>query len=171
MKSNIIRVYELLSGNGSDVHKLTAHVRMLLDFENDDPAGPGDMAPRDQWHHYINPKGRVHLVAVVLDLWTAFDAIFKAHGKQQRINSTKITPENASQYREHVLQRRQLLALENGPQPLNKPAQVREWMDNSRPRLAEGDEKYQVWVVALEAYVRGIWDAFEKDQTLGGTGS
>lgn len=33
MKSNQIRVYELLSGNGSDVHKLTAHVQMLLDFE------------------------------------------------------------------------------------------------------------------------------------------
>ncbi|KAF5565292.1 fumarate hydratase [Fusarium phyllophilum] len=47
-------------------------------------------------------------------------------------------------------------------------AQVREWLDNSLPRLSEGDEKYQVWVVALEAYVRGIRDAFENDQTLGG---
>lgn len=41
-------------------------------------------------------------------------------------------------------------------------------MNNSLPRLGEGDEKYQVWVVALEAYVRGIRDAFEKDPTLGG---
>ncbi|RBA18732.1 hypothetical protein FPRO05_10380 [Fusarium proliferatum] len=107
----------------------------------DDPAGLGDMAPGDQWHHYINPTGRVHLVAVVLDVWTAFDTILKAHGKQYNINSTKNNPENASRYRPHVLQRRQLLALQNGPRPLNNPAQVREWMNNSRPRLAEGDEK------------------------------
>ncbi|PNP82379.1 hypothetical protein FNYG_04088 [Fusarium nygamai] len=32
-------VHELLTGNASDVHKLTQHVQMLLDFENDDPAG------------------------------------------------------------------------------------------------------------------------------------
>ncbi|SCV35874.1 uncharacterized protein FFB14_05775 [Fusarium fujikuroi] len=98
----------------------------------DDPAGPGDMAP-------------------VLDLWTAFDTILKAHGKQYSINSTKNNPENASRYRQHVLQRRQLLALQNGSRPLNNPAQVRE-----------------LWVVALEAFVHRIWDTFEKDQTLGG---
>ncbi|KAF5664367.1 hypothetical protein FDENT_12891 [Fusarium denticulatum] len=68
--------------------------------------------------------GRLRLVVVVLDLRTDFDAILKAHGKQYVINSTKYTPENARQYKEHV--------------------------------------------IAFEAYVGGIRDAFEKDQTLGG---
>ncbi|KAF4485616.1 hypothetical protein FAGAP_11540 [Fusarium agapanthi] len=38
-------------------------------------------------NHLINPMGRVYLVAVVLDLWTVFDAILKAHGKEFGINS------------------------------------------------------------------------------------
>ncbi|KAG5752087.1 hypothetical protein H9Q69_008888 [Fusarium xylarioides] len=105
MESDLTRVYELLTGNASDVHKLTEHVKMPLDFENDDPAGPGAMSPGDKWHHYINPMGRVRLVAVVLDLWTAFDAILKAHGKEYGIDSTNYTPEHARQYREHVIQR------------------------------------------------------------------
>ncbi|KAF5598974.1 hypothetical protein FPCIR_2620 [Fusarium pseudocircinatum] len=99
---------------------------------NDTPAGPVDMAPGDKWHHHINPMGRLRLVVVVLGLWTAIDAILKAHGKQYVINSTNYTPKNAKRYREH--------------------AQVREWLDNNRLRLVEGDDKHQVWVVAVEAY-------------------
>ncbi|KAF5254202.1 hypothetical protein FANTH_1084 [Fusarium anthophilum] len=70
--------------------QLTEHVQILLDFENEDPASSGDMAPGGEMaslNHLITPMGRVYLVAVVLDLWTVFNAILNAHGKEFGINS------------------------------------------------------------------------------------
>ncbi|KAF5672894.1 hypothetical protein FCIRC_8177 [Fusarium circinatum] len=106
-------------------------------------------------NHLITPMGRVYVVAVVLDFWTVFNAILKAHSKEFGINS------GGMQSKEHFMQLRQLLALQNRPRPLNDPYELETQCFCPLSLIA---------IIGSGTRMTGQLPpcAFEEDQTLGG---
>ncbi|KAF4443686.1 hypothetical protein F53441_11378 [Fusarium austroafricanum] len=68
-------------------------------------------------------------------------------------------------YRAEVMQRRQLLAMQNGVRPID-PDAARDWDLRNMLREDPNDSGYKLWLVMLEAFAEGVLAALNADDTL-----
>ncbi|KAF4332522.1 hypothetical protein FBEOM_13676 [Fusarium beomiforme] len=150
-------VYTLLAGNALDLLQLTRYARNLTMLDDEDP--PADLLDGDTIPLLLSREQRQMVVGTVLDLWEGFGSILQAHSREHNLGgintAKKDRVEPLAAYRGHVLNRRQLLAVQNGPRP-SDPAELRAWQQWSLLRLEPGDEMYPFWLVALEGFAEGI---------------